>query len=57
MKESYKILLAAPKTVEKDEKLKHRPMIKITISSGYNSTQISSFATKLRKTANKYVSN
>ena len=57
MKESYNMLLVRLKTVEKDEKLKHRPMMKITISAGYSSSQVSSFASKLRKTANKYVSN
>ena len=57
MKENYKILLATPKAVEKDEKLKRRPMIKITISAGYSPIQVSSFASKLRKTANKYVLN
>ena len=57
MKESHKMLLVTLKTVEKDEKLKHRPMIKITISAGYSPSQVSSFASKLRKAANKYVSN
>lgn len=58
MKESYNMLLVVPKSVEKDEKLKHcRPMIKIAISAGFTSTQVSSFASNLRKTANKYASN
>lgn len=57
MIDSHKMLLVAPKSVEKDEKLKHRPMIKITISAGFISAQVSSFASKLRKTANKYASN
>lgn len=57
MKDSHKILLATLKTVKKDEKIKHRPMIKITISAGFSSIEVASFASKLRKTASKYVTN
>lgn len=57
MKDSNKMLLSTLKTVEKDEKLKHRPMIKITISAGYKPEQVATFASQLRKTANKCVKN
>lgn len=57
MREKHKILLTMFKTVEKDEKLKHRPMIKITISAGYTPEQVADFATKLRKATNEYVKN
>lgn len=57
LKNDHKFLLALLKTVEKDEKIKHRPMIKIVISAGYTSEQVSAFAHQLRKTANKCVKN
>lgn len=57
MKEEHKVLMALFKTAEKDEKLKHRPMIKITISAGYAPEQVAIFAAQLRDTANKWVKN
>ena len=55
MRETHKVLLTTLKSVEKDERLKHRPMIKITISAGYKQEQVVAFASQLRKTANKCV--
>lgn len=57
MKDTNKILMSTLKKVEKDEKLKTRPMIKITISAGYKPEQVIAFASLLRKTANKCVKN
>lgn len=57
LKNEHKFLLSMLKTVEKDEKIKHRPMIKIVISAGYTAEQVSAFAHQLRKTANKCVKN
>jgi serine palmitoyltransferase len=57
MKEEHKVLLTMLKTVEKDEKLKHRPMIKIAISAGYTTEQIAEFAAQLREITNFCVKN
>lgn len=57
MKEVHKVLLAMFKTAENDEKIKYRPMMKITISAGYAPEQVSEFAAQLRETANKWVKN
>lgn len=53
MKETHKILLTIHKTVEKDEKIKYRPMIKIAISAGYSKEQVSEFTSQLLKIAEK----
>lgn len=55
MKDEHNVLLAMFKTAEKDEKLKHRPMIKIIISAGFTPEHVADFAVKLRETANKCV--
>lgn len=52
MKDEHKVALSTLKTVEKDEKMKHRPMIKITISAGYTVDEVNAFAANLRETAN-----
>lgn len=57
MRDSNKILLTMFTSVEKDEKFKHRPMIKIAISAGFSTEQVRSFAAQLRKTANKFIKN
>lgn len=57
MKDEHKVLLAMFKTIEKDEKLKHRPMIKIAISAGYAPEQVKEFAKQLREISNKCLKN
>ena len=57
MKNEHKVLLAMFKTAEKDEKLKYRPMIKITISAGYAPEEVAEFAAQLREITNKCVKN
>lgn len=51
----YKILLTTLKTVEKDERLKHKPMIKISISAGYDMIQTEKFAAQLLSVSNNIV--
>ena len=57
MKDKHKVALSTLKTVEKDERMKHRPMIKIAISAGFTVDQVNRFASNLRETADLCVKN
>jgi serine palmitoyltransferase len=57
MKDNNKVLLTLFTSVEKDEKIKHRPMIKIAVSAGFGTEQVRSFSAQLRKSANKFIKN
>lgn len=47
-------LVTLKKTVESDEKMKQQPMLKIVLSAGHTTEQVSAFAAALRRAAIKH---